>query len=472
MKNNRGFTLVELIAVVAILLVLGFMVTPKVLDIIDENRIKAYQEIEKRLEEAAAKYLVENYVSSNTEIVTITKEQLIEGKYIEEIYDLKDNSICDGYVYAYNLNSIAEFDIILTCSSYQSKGIIATSYINGLYKSESALHNGLTNPKIIYEDKEYDTGIRYSGSLAEVKNKVYYNCEDKDSNGVGYGSKEYDYVNSCETWRIIGVFDVSKTIGGTTEKRLKIINTNSTFRASWDSSDSSINGGSGINQWGSSTYKDANDVEQFYAGADLMQLLNGYYIEKNNDDILSASKKECKYNTAIGQSGFSKTCDTTDTPLSSFKMKPLTSTALTMIDNAVWYTYGTQIEVASKAYLEERGITKRYTGCKDIEETTTTKCTGDNVTRNNKWTGLVGLISLSDILYTNGWLNPDSIYSLWSITPRNGLYNSMVWLCNSSGGGSFGDAYNGARIWPTTYLKSNIRIIGGNGDTKPYILGI
>ena len=84
MKNNRGFTLVELIAVVAILLVLGFMVTPKVLDIIDENRIKAYKEIEKRLEEAAAKYLVENYVSSSIENITITKEQLIKENILKK----------------------------------------------------------------------------------------------------------------------------------------------------------------------------------------------------------------------------------------------------------------------------------------------------------------------------------------------------------------------------------------------------
>ena len=121
MKNNKGFTLVELIAVVAILLVLGFMVTPKVIDIIDENRIKAYKEIEKRLEEAAAKYLAENYVDSRTETVRITKDQLIEGKYIGEIYDLKDKTVCDGYVNVDFITTIPEYKSFITCSSYETE---------------------------------------------------------------------------------------------------------------------------------------------------------------------------------------------------------------------------------------------------------------------------------------------------------------------------------------------------------------
>ena len=93
---------------------------------------------------------------------------------------------------------------------------------------------------------------------------------------------------------------------------------NSIFKSSWDSSAFENNRGWGINQWGESGS---------YEGADLMQLLNGYYISKPNS--------ECKYNTA----GFALTCDTTDAPLSSKNMKPLTSIALSMATSAVWDTY-------------------------------------------------------------------------------------------------------------------------------------
>ena len=117
MKKN-AFTLIELIVVIAILLMLTLLVTPKINKIIEENRTKSYKEIEQRLEEAAGKYIIENYVGSNN--VTITKQQLIDGKYIGEIYDLKDNTVCDASVAVSNLQGIANFSVSLTCSNYHS----------------------------------------------------------------------------------------------------------------------------------------------------------------------------------------------------------------------------------------------------------------------------------------------------------------------------------------------------------------
>ena len=118
--NKRGFTLVELVTVIAIILALGLIVTPKVMSIINNNRNKSYKEIEKRLEEAAGKYVIENYVDSSLPFVRIDKEELINGKYIDEVYDLKDKSVCDAYVNVSNLSYVASFKAVLDCSNYDT----------------------------------------------------------------------------------------------------------------------------------------------------------------------------------------------------------------------------------------------------------------------------------------------------------------------------------------------------------------
>ena len=95
MKKKNGFTLVELLAVIAILSLIGLIAIPKVLDAINNSRNKGYLEIEKRLEEAASKYILNEYIDSKASSITITKEQLISEGYIEEVYDLKNNSEYD-----------------------------------------------------------------------------------------------------------------------------------------------------------------------------------------------------------------------------------------------------------------------------------------------------------------------------------------------------------------------------------------
>jgi len=118
--NNKAFTLVELLAIIVILSLLITIVTPKVLDTINRNRNNSYHEIERRLEEAAAKYIVNEYIDSTVNTISITKEDLINAKYIGEIYDLKDNSICDAYVEVTSLQNVPEFNAILDCSTYKT----------------------------------------------------------------------------------------------------------------------------------------------------------------------------------------------------------------------------------------------------------------------------------------------------------------------------------------------------------------
>ena len=465
MKNNKGFTLVELLATVVIILLLGLIVTPNVVDIINENRNKGYHEIERRLEEAASKYIVNEYIGSSVESVIITKEDLINAGYIDEVYDLKDNSVCNASIYAYNLNSMAEFNPILSCSSYETKGRNAVWYIKDLYADESLrTSNGLI------EDTTIDKNIRYAGAIANVKNKVYFNCAETDGTNE-YGTEKYNYASSCEIWRIIGVFDIDNG-SGKIEKRIKIVRDALAVSMSFDSSANNggtdNNSGYGINQWGKSTYTDGTT----YEGADLMRMLNGYYIGK--DDT-------CKYCNGLNQGTCENDCTSSVTPLSS--------TSLSMVEDALWERGGTENKILSSMYNDERGITLGKICSSTSKYEGIYLCT-DTVNRTTEWVGKIGLIYPSDYGYAstdalcssnirgesstcknNNWLLTNNGY--WTFAPNvSGALATATWYVNATYSAYMDSSCSGRGVRPTLYLSSNVQIILGNGADEPYILGI
>ena len=198
-----------------------------------------------------------------------------------------DTTTPNTYKITYELDNVKiTRNVIVFSKNISSEEILkASTYIERLYKTNDYQNDELSNPKVTYEGKEYDAGIRYAG--ANPNNYVYFNCDDKDSNNVSYGEKDYDYTSSCEIWRIIGVFDVDNGMGKV-EKRLKLIrdafadSDGNYIGMSFDSSANNDgvenNSGYGINQWGESTYEDGS----VYEGADLMRMLNGYYIGKED----------------------------------------------------------------------------------------------------------------------------------------------------------------------------------------------
>lgn len=114
---KRGFTLVELLATIIIIITLAVLITPRFIKLSNDSRKKGYKEIERRLEEAAAKYIVEEYTGYSSSI-TITKDDLINKKYIDEIYSLSDKSECDATVTVTNINTRPVFSVYLVCNDY------------------------------------------------------------------------------------------------------------------------------------------------------------------------------------------------------------------------------------------------------------------------------------------------------------------------------------------------------------------
>src|SRR5574344_1668392 len=309
--------------------------------------------------------------------------------------------------------------------------------------------------KIIDLKTAGDTTLEYDGTT--------------DNNLRYIGATPNNYVSfNGELWRIIGVMNNIDNGSGTKETRLKIIRNESIGDYSWDSSDSTINSGWGVNEW---------------SGADLMTELNsGPYWNRTNGTC---------YN---GQSNSTATCD--------FSSIGLTSAAQAMIGTALWNTGSqgtndytkTATGLASNFYTYERSsdngkICTSGDGCNDTVNRTTT------------WIGKIGLMYPSDYGYataggsitnrasclaepldywdaisdcrTNNWLYNASLMQ-WTLMPCvSSSVSSDVFRVYGEGHVYDSTAFTGDAVRPVGYLDSKTKIASGSGtSTDPYILSL
>ena len=327
----------------------------------------------------------------------------------------------------------------------------------------------------LYEDGSPITTANIS--MDESNPKVYLNATQGimlDNNGDYryYGADPNNYITfNDETWRIIGVFHDVDDGTGKREIRMKIIRNESIGQYSWDSSDSAVHTGYGVNDW---------------SQADLMNELNDLYYN---------SKSGTCYN---GRYNASTTCDFTSTGLDS--------TARSMIDNAVYYL-GPVLERDGPVnwyYDDERTSVEDYETniYKDLAYYDCDISGNDGACpRASSWTGKVGLIYSSDFGYSVDfstcpenptcfqdclWIGEGCNCSNWlddmdtfTITPSSyksadGLPELFGSSVGAFGGNSLGHGVVAAAripIMPTVYLKSSITITGGSGTSSdPYTL--
>jgi len=456
-KRNKvkGFTLVELLAVIVILAIILVIAVPKIMDTIKDAT--------KASLESSAKMVASQVENQYTVAQTLGKEFGDTGSCMEEWAGLNEN---DYESCTYEITSSGEATVTIggkgkfkglsVCNATRSEATAiegeckdnsGVAYIEDLLE-EAAEENGL-----IVDDTD-DQNIRYVG--ANPSNKVYFNCKDT-YDGKSYGSEGYDYASACETWRIIGVFNVKTNISDASgTKRIKIVRDAFTVAdgnelgMSWDSSAETINGGYGINEW---------------SQADLKTMLNGYYL---------GTTSTCTYCSGDKQGTCTNDCTSNVTPLST--------TSQNMIGQAVWSTRGIEYKSYTAKEMYEAEQTSTLTGKECTQGDT--YC-NDNVERKAEWEGKIGLIYPSDWGYastdanctdiTDGygtckdsnWMYTDSWY--WTISPRaDSDYTGHAWYV-----GLRANVYNayyarGAR--PALYLNSNVQIIGGNGGTEPFKL--
>ncbi|WP_132996125.1 type II secretion system protein [Sporanaerobacter acetigenes] len=82
-KDNRGFTLIELVVVIAILGILAAIAVPKIAGTTDKAAISAHNANVRTLESAANMYIAEEGLPSTNLDKDVTKS-VLNGKYIQE----------------------------------------------------------------------------------------------------------------------------------------------------------------------------------------------------------------------------------------------------------------------------------------------------------------------------------------------------------------------------------------------------
>ena len=297
------------------------------------------------------------------------------------------------------------------------------------------------------------------------------NLATDEAGNVRYiGANPNNYVSiDGDIWRIIGRMKNVDDGTGNKEDRVKLIRASSIGSYSWDTSESSVNNGRGVNEW---------------SGADLMKLLNpGYESETVGGSLYWNSSSGVCYNS---ENDGTKACDFTSTGIKD-KLKTLISDAIwnTGANDGKTYTYNNII--TSKFYELEKSsnngkICSSGNDCNDTVERTTT------------WTGKVGLMYPSDYGYaTSGGDTTDRATCLnkelynWDSSSvsdcknNDWLYNgsSSPWTISpiadsSRANGAFyvdwsvygADASSSIGARPVVYLTSNVKISGGEGTSE------
>ena len=429
MKKN-GFTLVEITVCVVLLVTIFLIVVPKVNTMIKQKKQDSYNSLISTIKDAA-----QAYVYLNVNIVDDAIES--QGYYEVSIRTLQENELLENKLEnpltGKNIPSTSIVKIIKNNEEYIYKFSLDYQYllehIIDLYSSEETrISNGLK------KDNTPDQNIRY------------------------YGSDPNNYVRfNNELWRIIGVFG----------NNVKLVRKDSLGSLSWDSSESSINGGVGINQWGESKDADGNE----YAGADLQVYLNKMYYGGTSVTCYGGTKNS------------TTTCPT----------NTLDNTAKALIDNHTWntgapnhstlYNSTTQSYDTVEFYKAERGTVNGKI-C-----SSGTYC-NDTVTRTTEWTGYIGLPYVTDYAYAssendcntkidrsstykcknNNWMHRST--STWYMSPYAFPNNATsVWYVYGDGSSGLSLAADALSAFPTIYLKSNVLIDSGKGTSSdPYIL--
>lgn len=381
-------------------------------------------------------------------------------------------------------------------ASFQGKITIIASYKETKLATDYITKLASTSEELVY-DETADNNLRYIG--ANPDNYVWFgdtyqtDIYDINSGSYGYYGLNLTSQEECETfkttngitstytcekahssgdkilWRIIGVMNNIDNGSGKKETRIKLIRNETIGPWSWDSSESIVNSGYGVNEWSVSKMKTVlNDY--FYNGLSVQTCI----VAQNNKSIF---------------------CD--------FSLIGMPDDMKSIVSDVIWNT-GSNGNVAtynaiksSKFYELERSnntgkICSSGTYCNDA------------ITRTVSWTGKVGLMTPSDYGYaTSGgdtinrntclntylynWsnlsdcYNNDWLYSgsyQWTMIPvaYSGVA-SNVFLVNSSKGyvynhaPSYGlDQSSAAWVRPTVFLNADVSIKEGKGtQEQPFV---
>ena len=399
----------------------------------------------------------------------------IDGEYSNTIPGKDDGYVVDKIVCDNNATGSWNNDswgIIVTNLTKRTK---CNVYFETKKPSlNEAITTAMSNNPSMFASNDADKNVRYIG--ADPNNYVYFNCSD-------YTNPATD---TCELWRIIGVFNNITKSDGSQENLVKIIRADSLGEFPWDYKKNGV--GTSTSDYGSNDWSDSQ----------LMMMLNPTsYLKSgytNSSDIISSgsqqlySKMGSYYNGTKGckptavASGSSFSCTEVDFTSTGLK----NDTTRNAIEEVVWNLGGTSSYTSasnglvSHWYVYERGTTV-YTG------------------RPTTCTGKIGLMYPSDYGYAtsggttkdraaclakelfnwdssdfcdckgNDYLYNSSLYQ-WTLAPVSA--NALgVFYVSHDGNVDDSYAYYALAVRPALFLKSNISIKAGTGESSnPYQL--
>ena len=305
------------------------------------------------------------------------------------------------------------------------------------------------------------------------------NLATDDYGNIRYiGKNPNNYVSiDGDIWRIIGIMKDIDDGKGNKSDRVKLIRSEVIGWYSWDTSESSVNKGHGVNEW---------------SQADLMKLLNpGYESESVGGSLYWNGKSGTCYSNP---KNITTSCDFTSTGIKD-KLKKL-------IDNVNWglgsvdgvtYTFANISTIKSYEFEQSTNTGKICDGTYQGG----IYCT-DTVIRTTTWTGKVGLMYPSDygyatsggstidrakclkaamrswindlnFCYENNWLSSGIDEFTLTPSPRPEFDYDIFSIHNKVIDSYSADAYINVR--PVVYLKSSVSIQSGDGsETNPFIL--
>ena len=421
MKKRNAFTLIELLAVIVILAVILVIAIPRILDVIETSKKDSFKNAAQLIADSAEKKKVSDKL--------LGKDEEITCKDVAKIND-EDYASCK---ITFDSDGIAKVSIT---GKGKFDGLKIT---NGT--KENAEVKEITKPTYGMKATEYITNLlEYDGEGLKIDNTP-------DQNIRYYGSDPNNYVSfNNELWRIIGVFG----------NNVKLVRKDSLGSLSWDSSESSVNDGWGVNEW---------------SQADLQVYLNKMYYGGTSVTCYG------------GRNNSTTTCPT----------GTIDETSKSLIDYHTWntgapnydelYNSTTQSYDTVEFYKAERGTVNG-------KICTSGDYCNDTVTRTTEWPGYIGLPYVTDWAYAssesdcntkidrsstykcknNNWMQRST--GAWYLSPNaNPAYASLVWFVNGVGYAVDGRAAYPLSAFPTIYLKSNILIESGKGTSSdPYIL--
>jgi len=132
--KKRGFTLVELLAVIVILGTIAMIFIPNTIKLLKENNLKIYKVKENELLKAAKSYAEydDNFIepTSSEPVRYITMPTLVSGNYMNKILDTTSGNECNAFVKV-TLSSIYGYDYeaCLLCDEYKTDKEFCTASI-------------------------------------------------------------------------------------------------------------------------------------------------------------------------------------------------------------------------------------------------------------------------------------------------------------------------------------------------------